>query len=158
MIFLNFLGEKQNRIFNELYELTDGKIILTGSSVLKYHNIIDRNVGNLNVFINKVDLNYFEKIKDYSTMDYVGKQPFNNDSEVYWFKKYGINNVFFINDDMSFNEHDINGVKVRINKPENIKEIKNALLTDQDSHSIKHYKDIEKIIVSGGVTLNKTLI
>ena len=61
MIFLNFLGEKQNRIFNELYELTDGKIILTGSSVLKYHNIIDRNVGNLNVFINKVDLNYFEK-------------------------------------------------------------------------------------------------
>jgi N-methylhydantoinase A/oxoprolinase/acetone carboxylase beta subunit len=59
---------------------------------------------------------------------------------------------------MSFNEHDINGMKVRINKPENIKEIKNALLTDQDSHSIKHYKDIEKIIVSGGVTLNKTLI
>mgnify|MGYP006892314663 CR=1 FL=1 len=49
---INHLIKKSyNNIFNQLYKITNGKIILSGSLSLKYQNIIDRDVNDLDVNI-----------------------------------------------------------------------------------------------------------
>ena len=46
-----FLKNPYNIIFDKLYEITNGKIILGGSGSLKYQNIISREVGDIDVNI-----------------------------------------------------------------------------------------------------------
>jgi hypothetical protein len=49
---INHLIKKSyNNIFNQLYKITNGKIILSGSLSLKYQNIIDRDINDLDVNI-----------------------------------------------------------------------------------------------------------
>jgi hypothetical protein len=57
---LNFLTEPYRNIFNKLYELTDGKIILGGSSSLKYQNVISREVKDVDVNILHTDWEIYE--------------------------------------------------------------------------------------------------
>jgi hypothetical protein len=44
-----------NEIFNQIYRITDGKIILSGSLGLKYQSIIDRNINDLDMNILATD-------------------------------------------------------------------------------------------------------
>lgn len=47
----NLIKKSYNDIFNRLYNITDGKIILSGSLSLRYQSIISRNVNDLDVNI-----------------------------------------------------------------------------------------------------------
>ena len=48
---ITFLKEPYKTTFNRLYELTEGRIILGGSASLKYQNIIERDVEDIDVNI-----------------------------------------------------------------------------------------------------------
>lgn len=47
----NLIKKSYNTIFNQLYNITDGKIILSGSLSLRYQNVINRDVNDLDVNI-----------------------------------------------------------------------------------------------------------
>ena len=47
----NLIKKSYNDIFNTLYKITNGKVILSGSLSLKYQNIIDRDVNDLDINI-----------------------------------------------------------------------------------------------------------
>jgi len=47
----HLIKKSYNNIFNQLYKITNGKIILSGSLSLKYQNIIDRDINDLDVNI-----------------------------------------------------------------------------------------------------------
>lgn len=47
----NIIKQSYNQIFTQLYKITNGKIILSGSLSLKYQNIIDRDINDLDVNI-----------------------------------------------------------------------------------------------------------
>ena len=47
----NLIKKSYSDIFNELYKITNGKIILSGSLSLKYQNIINRDINDLDVNI-----------------------------------------------------------------------------------------------------------
>jgi hypothetical protein len=51
MTIRNLIKEPYNRIFNCLYDITEGKVILSGSLGLKLQNIIKREVNDLDVNI-----------------------------------------------------------------------------------------------------------
>lgn len=47
----NLVKKSYNEIFNQIYRITEGKIILSGSLGLKYQSIIDRDINDLDVNI-----------------------------------------------------------------------------------------------------------
>ncbi len=47
----NLIKDSYNKIFNQLYDITEGKVILSGSLGLKLQNIIKREVNDLDVNI-----------------------------------------------------------------------------------------------------------
>lgn len=51
----NLIKKSYNDIFNTLYKITNGKVILSGSLSLKYQNIIDRDVNDLDINILHTD-------------------------------------------------------------------------------------------------------
>lgn len=55
----NLIRKSYNDIFNQLYKITNGKVILSGSLSLKYQNIIDRNINDLDVNILHTDWNLY---------------------------------------------------------------------------------------------------
>jgi hypothetical protein len=57
---ISFLSEPYHNIFNKLYELTDGKIILGGSASLRYQNVISREVNDVDVNILHSDWEIYE--------------------------------------------------------------------------------------------------
>ncbi len=61
----NLIQDSYNKIFNRLYEITDGKVILSGSLSLKLQNIINRDVNDLDVTFLHSDWEVYSKtIKD----------------------------------------------------------------------------------------------
>ena len=57
---LNFLTEPYRNIFNKLYEITDGNIILGGSASLRYQNVITREVRDIDVNILHTDWELYQ--------------------------------------------------------------------------------------------------
>lgn len=47
----NLIKKSYNNIFNQLYKITNGTIILSGSLSLRYQNIINRDINDLDVNI-----------------------------------------------------------------------------------------------------------
>lgn len=158
MISLDFLNENNNKTLNEFYDLTDGKIILGGSSVLRYHGIINRKVGNLNLALNHSDNEYFEKICNSCQVTFVSKQDYGLKNKTYWFRKNDLNGVLFLSDDLEYDLIEINGIKLRIAKILNVKYNKEELVKNGDSNSLKHHNDIEQIDKFYGVELKKNII
>lgn len=65
MMVKNVIANSYGEIFNHLYNITDGKIILSGSSGLKLQNIIQREANDLDVtFLSSDWETYGEVIKD----------------------------------------------------------------------------------------------
>jgi hypothetical protein len=54
-VIQNLIKKSYNDIFNTLYKITNGKVILSGSLSLKYQNIIDRDVNDLDINILHTD-------------------------------------------------------------------------------------------------------
>jgi hypothetical protein len=54
-VIRNLIKDSYNNIFNQLYDITEGKVILSGSLGLKLQNIIKREVNDLDVNILSYD-------------------------------------------------------------------------------------------------------
>lgn len=114
-MFIVHPKKSYNDIFNKLYQITNGTIILSGSLSLKYRKIIDRDVSDLDVNILKSDwelyksainnsfriipsvkINYISKLEYdvYSCFDKITKS-----NEFHLFVNYS-DNIFDIMDDM----------------------------------------------------------
>lgn len=158
MIILDFLNNGNNKTLNEFYNLTDGKIILGGSSVLKINNVIDRQVGNLNLALNHSDSKYIDEISKVCELTFVSKQDFGLKNKTFWFKHNGFRGVLFVSEDLDFDVFDFGGDKLRVATIKNVKYNKEELVKNNDSNSIKHYKDIEAIEIFYGNNIKKTLI
>ena len=158
MINLDFLSENQNNILNELYNLTDGKIILSGSSVLRINGIINRSIGNINVNLNKEDVDYFYNIDDIYKMDYVREQNFGIKNKTYWFRRFDTVGVLFFSDHMDFEIHNIDGKELRVGTVKSVRDNKEELAGGGDINWIKHYNDVQSIDKFYGVEKPKNLI
>lgn len=158
MITLDFLNNGNNKTLNEFYNLTDGKIILGGSSVLKINNVIDRQVGNLNLALNHSDSKYIDEISKVCELTFVSKQDFGLKNKTFWFKHNGFRGVLFVSEDLDFDVFDFGDDKLRVATIKNVKYNKEELVKNNDSNSIKHYKDIEAIEIFYGNNIKKTLI
>lgn len=158
MINLDFLNKNQNIILNELYDLTDGKIILSGSSVLRINGIIDRTIGNINVNLNKEDVDYFYNIDDIYKMDYVREQNFGIKNKTYWFRRFNTVGVLFFSDYMDFEIHNIDGKNLRVGTVKSVRDNKEELANSGDFNWIKHYNDVQSIDKFYGIEKPKNLI
>jgi len=158
MVSLDFLTETQNLILNELYDLTNGKIILSGSSVLKLNGIIDRPVGNINVNLNDEDIEYFDDIINSYKLDYVRNQDFGIKNRTYWFRKYNSVGVLFVSEYMDFDVHNVNGNNLRVGTVKSIRDNKEELSNSGDVNWIKHYNDVQVIDNYYGKIKPKTLM
>lgn len=158
MFELEFLSPTQNRILSEMYELTEGKIMLVGSSILKINGIIDRTVGNINLNLNTEDGEYFDVINDTYKMDYARNQDFGIKNKTYWFRKYDTVGVLFFSNHMDFDIHVVNGKELRVGTVESIRFNKEELVNNADLNWKKHYNDIQLIDKFYGIIKPKTLM
>lgn len=158
MINLDFLTNNQNLILNELYDLTEGKIILSGSSVLKMNGIIDRSVGNINFNLNVEDIDYFYEIDDLYKMDYVRNQDFGIKNKTYWFRRFNTIGVMFVSEHMDYEVHNVNGKELRVGTVKSVRDNKEELSKSGDVNWIKHYNDVQIIDKFYGVKKHKTLL
>jgi hypothetical protein len=159
MISLDFLSDGQNTILNELYNLTEGNIILSGSSVLKINGVVDRSIGNINLNLNKEDFNYFHKIDTVFKMEYVRDQYFGIKNKTYWFRRNNTVGVLFISDNIDFDVHNINGNELRVGTVKSIRDNKEELVNSGDVNWKKHYNDVQLIDKFYGTKKpNKTLL
>lgn len=158
MFELDFLSPTQNKILTEIYGLSKGKIILSGSSVLKMNGIIDRTVGNINLNLNDEDIDYFYEIDNVYKMDYVRNQDFGIKNKTYWFRKYDTVGVLFVSDYMEFEIHNINGTELRVGTVKSIRDNKEELANSGDFNWKKHYNDVQLIDKFYGIKKLKTLI
>lgn len=158
MINLDFLTNNQNLILNELYDLTEGKIILSGSSVLKMNGIIDRSVGNINVNLNIEDIDYFYEIDDIYKMDYVRNQDFGIKNKTYWFRRFNTVGVMFVSEHMDYEVHNVGGKELRVGTVKSVRDNKEELSKSGDVNWIKHYNDVQTIDKFYGVKKQKTLL
>lgn len=158
MISIDFITDSNNTIFNDFYNLTEGKIIIGGSSVLKYHQIINRKVGNLNLVLDIDDIGYFDELQKHYNFTFVGNQKFGLINKTYWFNKNQKNGVFFLSNSPNYDVIDFNGSNVRIQKISDIHFNKEKLVENGDSNSIKHYNDVEMINRFYGLEIKKNII
>lgn len=158
MINLDFLTGTQNIILNELYDLTEGKIMLVGSSILKINNIINRPIGNINLNLNKVDIQYFNQINENFKLDYIRDQDFGIINKTYWFRKYNTVGVLFVSNHMEYDIHDISGIKLKVGTVSEIRYNKEELVNNGDLNWKKHYNDVQTIDKFYGVKKHKTLL
>lgn len=70
----NITTSSYNEIFNQLYNITEGKIILSGSLGLKMQNIIERDVNDLDVNILHLDWLIYKNQLEKSFRIYPGIQ------------------------------------------------------------------------------------
>jgi len=158
MIDINFLTNTQNKVLNELYDLTEGKIMLVGSSILKINNIIDRPIGNINLNLNKEDSQYFNIINEKFKLDYIRDQDFGIKNKTYWFRKYNTIGVLFFSDYMKYDTHNIGGIELRVGTVVEIRNNKEELVNNGDVNWKKHYNDVQTIDKFYGVKKHKTLL
>jgi hypothetical protein len=158
MIQLNFTSDFNNIIFNDFHNLTDGNIILGGSSVLRYHNIIARNVGNLNLALNTSDIKYFEILQNHYNFTFIGEQKFGLINKTYWFKKNNKFGAFYLVDNQTYDLIDMGDCEIRMAKLSDIHYNKSELIKNGDSNSIKHYNDVEMINKFYGEVITRSII
>lgn len=158
MINLDFLSKQNNDTLNNFYNITEGKIILGGSSVLKINNILDRPVGNLNLVLNQSDSKYMDDIIKQYDLTFISKQNYGLKNETYWFRRNKSHGVLFLSDDLNFDLFDINDIKLRVNTVDNIMYNKKSLIQNNDTNSLKHHRDVELIERFYGVEFKKSII
>lgn len=158
MIYLDFLSKTNNKLLNEFYNLTDGKIVLGGSAVLKLNNIINRKVGNLNLILHKSDIAYFTDISSQYHPSFISNQNYGLVNKTYWVNKYGVNAALFLCDDLPFDVFSFNGISLRVATIDDVKYNKEELIKNGDSNSLKHFKDVELINNFNGITYRKSII
>jgi len=158
MINFDFLSKLNNETINDFYEITEGKIIIGGSFVLKINNILDRPVGNLNLVLNQSDSKYMDDIVKHYDLTFISKQNYGLENETYWFRKDESHGVLFLSEDLNFDIFDINNIKLRVNTVDNIKYNKESLIHNNDTNSLKHHRDIELIEKFYGREFKKSII
>jgi hypothetical protein len=71
-VIKNLIEESYNEIFNRLYQITEGKVILSGSLGLKLQNIIQREVNDLDVNVLSSDWEIYREIIEKTFRVYPG--------------------------------------------------------------------------------------
>lgn len=138
-------------IFEEFYNVTKGDIILGGSLGLRLQNVIDREINDIDLDIKKSDWDLYEKelVKNYKFYNgpvlhiepklrykIVTCLTKNNTNEFHLFINY-------IEEDL-YNIVDINGVKIKVLKPE-LHLLDKECMIEDDVVDPKHLQDIECI-------------
>lgn len=110
----NITTSSYNEIFNQLYKITDGKVILSGSLGLKFQNIIERDVNDLDINILYPDWLIYKSELEKSFRIYPGVQIRHGEleydvytcfdkktklNEFHLFVNYG-NNVFILKENI----------------------------------------------------------
>lgn len=139
------------QILEDLYEISEGNIIIGGSTSLFLQGIIDRKIDDIDFNLSKDDwLKYGGKIQRYYRV-YKGLHIINKDGslnidiltcltkttnvEFHLF----INHIFY-----PYNIVKINNKEIRVLSPEIILKDKQWIV-DEEPHLTKHLDDIEKI-------------
>lgn len=142
----HLIKNSYNEIFNQIYRITDGKIILSGSLGLKYQSIIDRDINDLDMNIlakdwetykNKLEKRFriYPSVKiKYGVLEYDVYTCFDKETklnEFHLFVNYS-NDIFNIID------------KIRVLKPE-YHLIDKQMMYESGQNTDKHLLDIVDI-------------
>jgi glutathionyl-hydroquinone reductase len=145
-VIKNIIKDSYNEIFNQLYHITEGKIILGGSAGLKVLGILDRDINDLDVMLTHKDWIVYKSIIEskfrlypnlqikYDTLEYDVYTCFNKITkldEFHLFVNYGQNIYINLNDIMVFNP------KIHLKDKE--------MIAKSGQEYEKHIKDIEHI-------------
>jgi hypothetical protein len=145
-VIKHLIKNSYNEIFNQIYRITDGKIILSGSLGLKYQSIIDRDINDLDMNIlakdwetykNKLEKRFriYPSVKiKYGVLEYDVYTCFDKETklnEFHLFVNYS-NDIFNIID------------KIRVLKPE-YHLIDKQMMYESGQNTDKHLLDIVDI-------------
>jgi len=148
---MNELKAPYNDIFNDLYTLTEGNVIIGGSLSLKLQGVITREIGDIDVNILKPDWDKYEFTLNKRFRMYRGihifKPSLGFDFEVYNClnnNKEGKFHLFlnYVND--IFNVIQFENKVLRVLKPEFMLKDKLWIL-ETESELNKHRQDVESI-------------
>lgn len=138
-------------IFDEIYSITEGNIIIGGSLSLKLQGVISRDISDIDLNILKNDWNIYENILQRKFRLYKGDLIVNQDLgfnfEVYTGfnkNKCGEFHLFVNYVEDIFNTISSEGYPIRVLKPEFILKDKLWIL-ETEPELIKHNEDIELI-------------
>jgi hypothetical protein len=148
---MKILKEPYNEIFEDLYEITEGNVIIGGSLSLIIHKIIDREINDIDVNILKPDWDKYEDKLNQKFRMYQGihifKPSLSFDFEVYTCLNKDRSGEFhlFVNyfNDI-FNLIESGNKVLRVLKPEFILKDKQWIL-ETEPNLEKHRRDIDSI-------------
>lgn len=137
-------SEELNFILNKLSK----DDIITGSLALKLYGLLDRQTGDIDIFINDKYRYQGYRSSGYGEVSIDNRLGYKTFVDKGWWpfskKEYEVD--FFLNDgSVKYNEMDFNGKKLKIHNPIDIINQKmNIYLKDPSTYStsIKHYKDL----------------
>ncbi len=97
-------------------------------------------------------------IKKYK-LTFVSNQEYGIKNKTYWFRKNDNHGVLFLtNEDLNFNLFNFNEYDLRVLTVSDIKFNKESLIKNDDTNSLKHYKDVELIEKFYGGETKKSII
>lgn len=148
---MKILKEPYKEIFEDLYDITEGNVIIGGSLSLIIHGIIDREINDIDVNILKKDWDKYEHILNQKFRMYQGirisNPKLNFDFDVYTCLNKNRSGEFhlFVNyfSDI-FNSIELEGKMLRVLKPEFILKDKKWIL-ETEPELEKHRNDIDSI-------------
>jgi hypothetical protein len=146
-MIIPFLKNPYNIIFDKFYDITQGCVILGGSCSLKYQNIINREVVDVDINLLKKDWEKYESKLNKHFKFYPNKLLINN--------KYGFNSINYIgitkdgNDTFDFFIHNIDDIfiiknNIKLLSAEFILKDKEWIL-ETEPNLTKHIEDIQCI-------------
>jgi hypothetical protein len=142
---ITYLSPVFNEIFNEIYQITNGKIIVGGSLSLRMQNIVQRDISDIDLNLTKTDWDTFEshinkkyniyhgpRIKIESKLDYIVSRCLTKDKSIEF--HLFINNI----EADLFNNIIYDDKNVRVFKPElHLLDKEIMLLDDSANQKIK---------------------
>lgn len=144
-VMIRYLSPIFNQIYNDIYEITDGKVIVGGSLSLRMQNIIERDIFDIDLNLTKTDWDSFEsninkkynvyhgpRIKIDSKLEYIVSRCLTKEksTEFHLFINIIETNLF---DKIIYDDKD-----VRVLKPElHLLDKEIMLLDDPDNQKIK---------------------
>lgn len=148
---MNILKDPYNDIFDDLYELTEGNVIISGSLSLKLQGVITREIEDIDVNILKSDWDRYEFILNKKFRMYRGihifKPSLGFDFEVYTClnnNRLGEFHLFVNHVNDIYNLIEFENKPLRVLKPEFMLKDKQWIL-ETEPELDKHRRDVESI-------------